>query len=226
MKHQTQKKMKTYCWQVLRLFILLCIVGTVYFVCQPCKNPVVRRYDNGYFVTEKRVKPGLIKWTLWHSVKKEAEQVTELIVVDNNIVAFMPTILHDDGCVQRHPDIRTKIKGLYALGATGGSQFTFGIGPNKPNLKTIEQHVEKAMTLSDFSNSVYRIKGYTSQMSSVLEIETPSPIILFDEVISGLSQFSGRGISIIPAVQHTPAHIPYHPQPDDSTDIKVDVHGL
>lgn len=228
MKHQMQKKGTACCWLVLGLFILLCIAGTVCFVYQPCQKPVVRRYDNGYFVTEQRVTSDVVKWTLWHSFEKRVEQVTELIVVCNNILAFMPTILQDDGCAQRNLDIRAKIKGLYALGGTGGSQFTFGIGPNKPNLKKIENYAEKSMTLSDFSNSVYRIKGYTSQMSSVLEIETPCPIMLFDEIISGLSQFSGRGISIIPAVQHIPAHIPssYHPQPDNSTDIKVDVHGL
>jgi hypothetical protein len=203
------------------LFCLVCLA------CRRRDQVVVRQHDNGYFSTERRVAPGVARRTLWHTVGGKPEQVTELIVVSNNIVTFMPTILQEGGCIRRFPDIRAEIKGWFALGYAGGDghPITFGIGSDESTVKQISgKHAEKAMTLAEFSNSVGRLKQYTTATYSVLELGTPCPLQLFDEIITGLCQFSGGGISVVPAVRHIPVYVPYHP--DDSPDIKVDVRGL
>jgi hypothetical protein len=199
---------------------------------KPVDRNIVREYSNHFFATEQPVDKDISRRTLWHTVEGLDEQVAEFVIVSNRVVTFMPTIIQRWGCIQ-DPREQTEAeiaKGKFAVGGTGEDfhLLTVGIGPNAPTIRQIrEQHAEEDMTREAFSNFVERVTGYTTKTHSVLEMETPCPLELLDEAVSGLSRFSGRGITVAPAHRHVVVCRPQSGAVDDpSQDIKVDTRDL
>jgi len=151
------------------------------------KKPDAITLDNGFSFVREQTTPSTTRWTLRRDTPQQSGVVAQAIASGDQVLSVLPTPVHYHSCIPT---------------AHGGSDFF--LIPDAGEL-TVPFHLHRdgsfsikgrKMDRARFARQVERLATYSTDLSLVLQVETPCALSDFTNAVASCVSAAGGGFGI------------------------------
>jgi hypothetical protein len=171
-----------------RKMIKITVTIVCCMACLSCaKKPDVTKLDNGYFFQREQIAKDTIQWTLRRETPQQSGVVAQAIVTGEEVISVLPTPVHYHSCIPT---------------AHAGSDF-FIIPQAGELLAPFHLHRNgtfsfkgRTMDRARFALLVQKLATFSTNLSIVLQVETPCALSDLTNAIARCTSAAGGGFGV------------------------------
>jgi len=164
------------------------IVIACCIACVSCgKKPDVITLDNGFSFQRERITPGTVRWTLLRETQQQSGVVAQAIVTGDQVLSVLPTPVHYHSCIP------TAHAGSDFFLIPHAGELTVPFNLHRDGSFSIKG---RKMDRARFARKVERLASFSTNLSLVLQVETPCALSDFTNAVACCTSAAGGGFGI------------------------------
>lgn len=188
-------------------------------VCISCaRHPESVVLDNGYSFVREELSPITVRWTLRRDTPEKSGVVAQALVSEGTVISLLPTPVHYISCVP----VAHLESDFFFVPHIGEASARFRLlrsGAILINKRSIDQ--------SKFKHMVSRFATYSTDLSVILEVQTPCRFADFTNVVTECVSIAGGGFAATYGDSYSHLELEEFQEPvvrDEEPDIPISIN--